>query len=89
MKKYSSLRRIVFEAAGLILLHYVLLQVLAKARWLEHLLAPGGDSFWPMVFTATFLCLRVFLYIFVPGFLAARIWLGLTRAEIDSGKSRL
>ena len=89
MKKFSSLRRIVFEAVGLILLHFVLLQALANARLLEHLLAPGSNSFWPMVVTATFLLLRTFLYVFAPGWLVCRLWFWLTRTRAAEGKSAL
>lgn len=74
MKKAASLRHIFIEAVGLVVLHVVLLQALAQARLLEHLLAPGSHSFWPIVTTASFLLLRTFLYVFGPGWLACRLW---------------
>jgi len=67
------------EAIGLVFLHAVLLQVLAKAHLLEHLLAPGRNSFWPIVATASFLMLRTFLYVIGPGWLVCRLWFGFTQ----------
>jgi hypothetical protein len=81
MKTHPSLHRIFIEATGLIILHIVLLHVLAKARLLEHLLAPGSHSFWPIVATASFLLLRTFLYVIGPGWLVCRVWFWFARTR--------
>jgi hypothetical protein len=60
-----------------------LLQGLAKARLLEHLLAPGSHSYWALVATAAFLLLRGFLYVFGLGWLTARLWLWSTRVKAN------
>ena len=83
MKKTTTIHRISLEAVGLLILHVVLLQILAQARLLEHLLAPGSQSFWPIVATASFLLLRTFLYVFGPGWLACRLWLWFTQDHIN------
>jgi hypothetical protein len=71
------------EATSLVLLHVLLLHVLAKARLLEHLLAPGSHSYWAIFATAVFLLFRGFLYIFGLGWLAARLWLWSTRVKTN------
>jgi hypothetical protein len=82
-RSLPALRRITIEAGGLVVLHAFLLHVLAKARLLEHLLAPGSHSGWAILATAAFLLLRVFLYVFGLGWVAARLWLWTTRVEED------
>jgi hypothetical protein len=74
-----TLCRIIIEAAGLMVLQVLLLQILARVRLLEHLLAPGSHSYWAIVATVVFLLLRFFLYLFGAGWLAARLWLWATR----------
>lgn len=74
-----TLRRIVLEFLALIALHFALLQVLARARLLEHLLAPGPGSRVALAVTAAFLLLRLFLIVFGTGWLLARLWLWASR----------
>ncbi|HLP07169.1 MAG TPA: hypothetical protein VK178_03325 [Opitutaceae bacterium] len=84
MKRRSpSLRRILIEAAALVAVHFVLLRILARANLLEHLLAPGADSRFALGVTAVFLLLRVFFFVFVPGWLLVRLWLWATRIRAD------
>lgn len=78
-----SLRRILIEAATLVAVHFVLLQILARVNLLEHLLAPGADSRRALGVTAAFLLLRVFLFVFAPGWLMARLWLWATQPAAD------
>ena len=72
-------RRIFIEFAALAALHLVLLHTLARARILEHLLAPGPGSRLALALTATFFLLRLFLILVGPGWLLARLWLWTTR----------
>ncbi len=74
-----TLRRIALEFLALAALHYALLHLLARARLLEHLLAPGPGSRIALAITAGFLLLRLFLIVFGVGWLAARLWLLLSR----------
>lgn len=78
-----SLRRILIEAAVLVAVHFVLLQILARVNLLEHLLAPSADSHVALGVTAVFLLLRVFLFVFAPGWLLVRLWLRVTRQAAD------
>jgi hypothetical protein len=82
MKKLSALSRILFVPAGLIILHVVLLHVLANARLLEHLLAPGSHSYWALTATVTFLLFRSLLYVVGPGWFICRLWLRCTKPEL-------
>ena len=79
-RRPPTLRRILVEAAVLVAVHFVLLQILARVNLLEHLLAPGADSRLALGVTAAFLLLRVFLFVFAPGWLLARLWLWTTRS---------
>ena len=81
MKRRPSptFRRILVEFAALVAVHFVLLQVLARSHVLEHLLAPGPGSRIALAATAMFLLLRLFLLVFAPGWLLARLWLLTTR----------
>lgn len=88
-RRPPTLRRILLEGAALVAGHFVLLQILARVNLLEHLLAPGADSRFALGVTAAFLLLRVFLFVFAPGWLLARLWLWATRpgiAESDAGR---
>ena len=76
----ASLKRIFIEAFVLVSGHVLLLHLLAKARLLEHLLAPGSHSYWAITATAAFLLFRAFLYLFGPGWLACRLWLWWVRS---------
>jgi hypothetical protein len=83
-----TLRRILLEFAALALLHFALLEVLARVRVLDHLLAPGPGSRAALAVTAFFLLLRFFLLTLAPSWLAARLWLYFTRpATPASGTS--
>ena len=82
MKRPSALLRILFVSAGLVILHVVLLHVLAKARLLEHLLAPGSHSYWALTATVTFLVFRSLLYVVGPGWFICRLWLRCTKREL-------
>ena len=82
MKKSMPLLRIFVRAVTLVALHVVLLNVLAKVRLLEHLLAPGSQSYWAIAVTVAFLLLRTFLYIVGPGWLVCCIWLWYSKANI-------
>ena len=73
-----TLRRIVIEFAALAALHLILLHILARAHILEHLLAPGPGSRLALALTAAFFLLRLFLLLFGPGWLLARLWLWMT-----------
>jgi hypothetical protein len=84
----SSLPRILLEAGAVVVIHFVVLRVLARARLLEHLLAPGSQSYWAIAATAAFLLFRAFLYIFGPGWLLCRLWLCYTRTQ-DNAKPTL
>ena len=77
-RRPPTLRRILIEAAVLIAVHFALLQLLARANLLEHLLAPGADSRVALGVTAAFLLLRVFVLVLTPGWLLARLWLWAT-----------
>ncbi|MBK9991959.1 MAG: hypothetical protein IPP19_14860 [Verrucomicrobia bacterium] len=88
MKTPPSLKRILLEACGLIILHGTLLLILAKARLLEHLLAPGSHSYWPIVATVTFLLLRTFLYVIGPGWLACRLWFWFARSRAKEASTQ-
>lgn len=76
-----TLRRVLIEAAVLVAVHFVLLQILARVNLLEHLLAPGADSRFALVITAVFLLLRFFLLVCAPGWLLVRLWLWATATE--------
>ena len=76
-----TLRRILIEFAAIAALHLVLLHILARAHVLEHLLAPGPGSRLALALTATFFLLRLFLLLFGPGWLLARLWLWTTRSS--------
>lgn len=82
-RRAPTLRRILLEAAVLVVVHFVFLQGLARVNLLEHLLAPGADSRLALGVTATFLLLRVFLLVFAPGWLLARLWFWVTRPSAD------
>ena len=82
MKKPAVLLRILFVPAGLIILHVALLHVLAKARFLEHLLAPGSHSYWALAATVTFLLFRTLLYVVGPGWFICCLWLWYSKAEL-------
>ena len=75
----SSLRRILLEAVALLVLHFVLVKILARAHLLEHLLAPGPGSLFALAVTGVFLVLRLFVYLFAPGWFLARLWLFVSR----------
>ena len=79
------LRRIVIEALALMGLQFALTQLLA--RLLEHLLAPGGESYVALAVTAVFLLLRVGVIVLLPGWFLARLWLWATGAKSGGGKS--
>lgn len=81
MKKKASLKRIFIEVSVLVVVHAVLLNVLARARLLEHLLAPGSQSYWAIAATVAFLLPRIFLYLAGPGWLACRLWLRYTKTD--------
>jgi H+/Cl- antiporter ClcA len=81
MKRLSAVLHILIVSAGLIILHIVLLHVLAKARLLEHLLAPGSRSYWALAATVTFLLFRTLLYVVGPGWFLSRLWLRCTKPE--------
>jgi hypothetical protein len=74
-----TLGRIVGDAAILLALHFTLAHVLAHARLLEHLLSPGPGSRLALAATATFLLLRFFVLVLGPGWIAARLWLLISR----------
>ncbi len=76
-------RRIVLEFLALVALHWALLHLLAEARVLEHLLAPGPGSRVALAATGFFLLLRLFLLVFGPAWLLARLWLWATRPGRD------
>jgi hypothetical protein len=78
-RRPPTLRRILIETAVLVAAHFILLQILARVNLLEHLLAPGADSRFAFGVTASFLLLRLFLFVFAPGWLLARLWLWATR----------
>ena len=81
-RRPPTLRRILIEATALVATHFVLLRILARVNLLEHLLAPGADSRFALGVTAAFLLLRVFLLVFAPGWLLARLWLRATRTSV-------
>lgn len=83
-----TLRRILLEFAAVALLHLALLHVLARVRLLEHLLAPGPGSALALAATTMFLLLRMFLLLFGPGWLLARLWLWFTRPEAAPAPAR-
>lgn len=85
MKKPTTLIRIFGEAAALVGVHLVLLHVLARARLLEHLLAPGSQSYWAIAVTVVFLLLRALLYVVGPGWFVCRLWLWFTRTNDGNG----
>lgn len=78
-RRPPSLRRILIEAVVLVVVHAVLLHVLARVHLLEHLLAPGAGSLVALPVTAVFLLLRLFLLVFAPGWVIARLWLWATQ----------
>ncbi len=81
-RRPPTLRRILIEAVALVAAHFALLQILARVSLLEHLLAPGADSRLALGVTASFLLLRLFFFVFAPGWLLARLWLWATRPAV-------
>lgn len=78
LRRPLTLRRILIEMAALILLHFVLVQILARVRLLDHLLSPGPGATLALAATAFFLLLRIFLLVFGAGWFVARLWLWLS-----------
>ena len=78
-----TVRRILAEAAVLVLLHGIALRLLAQARLMEHLLSPGSQSRWAVVATVMFLLLRMFVLVLAPGWVLARLWLRATRSRVE------
>lgn len=78
LRRPPTLRRILVEMAVLIALHFVLVQILAHVRLLEHLLSPGPGALFALAVTTCFLLLRIFLVVFGVGWFAARLWLWLS-----------
>ena len=78
-----SLRCIVIETCVLVGLQIALTHLLARARLLEHLLAPGGGSRVALGVTVSFLLLRVGVIVLLPGWFLARIWLWATDCRGD------
>ena len=74
-----SLRRIVIETSVLVALQWTVALGLARARLLEHLLAPGSGSYVALAVTGVFLVLRIGVIVLLPGWLVARIWLWASR----------
>lgn len=70
-----SPRRILAEAAALVVLHFALVQILARTRLLEHVLSPGPGAGAALAATTFFLLLRVFLFVLGPGWVLTRLWL--------------
>ena len=64
-------------------LQIALTHLLARARLLEHLLAPGGGSLVALAVTVAFLLLRVGVIVLLPGWFLARIWLWATDCRGD------
>jgi hypothetical protein len=85
MKKPTTLIRILVDAAVLVVVHIVLLHVLANMRLLEHLLAPGSQSYWAIAVTIVFLLLRTLLYVVGPSWFVCRLWLWFTRTNAGNG----
>jgi len=81
MKKRTptSLRRIGIEFCVIVLLQYLLSLVLLHANILDHLLSPGSDSTVALGIITGFFMLRLFVLLFAPGWLLARLWLWWTR----------
>ncbi len=79
-----TVRRILVEAAVLVLLHEVAIRLLAHARLMEHLLSPGSQSRWAVLATVMFLLLRMFLLVLAPGWVLARLWLRATRGRTET-----
>ena len=75
----APLRRILLEAAALLALHFALVQILARVHLLEHLLAPGPGSLFALAVTGIFLVLRLFVFVFAPGWFVARLWFFISR----------
>ena len=73
-----SLRKPITTAVVLIVLELALSHLLARARLLEHLLAPGPGSTVALAVTAVFLLLRIVVILLLPGWLAAQLWLWLS-----------
>jgi H+/Cl- antiporter ClcA len=82
MKKPLAALSILFVCMGLIILHFLLLHLLANARLLEHLLAPGSHSYWALAATVTFLLFRILLYVVGPGWFICRLWLRYTKPKL-------
>lgn len=74
-----SLKRILVEAAILVLGHWILLETLSRLNVVEHLLAPGAGSRGALVVTTIFLLTRFVLLIIAPGWLLVRLWLWANR----------
>ena len=75
----APLRRILLETVALLALHFVFVQILARVRLLEHLLAPGPGSWFALGVTGMFMALRFFLCLFAPAWFLARLWLLMSR----------
>lgn len=75
----APLHRILLETLALLALHFVLVQILARARLLEHLLAPGPGSKIALAATTMFLAFRFFLLVLAPGWIVVRLWLLASR----------
>ena len=75
----SSLRRIGVEFLAVVLVQWLLSLGLMHARILDHLLSPGSDSKIALGVITGFFLLRMFVLLFAPGWLLARLWLWWTR----------
>lgn len=80
MKKRPSpgILRIFVEFIAVILLQLALAYGLMHLRLLDHLLSPGKDSGGALGVITAFLLLRMFVLLFAPGWLLARLWLWRT-----------
>lgn len=67
--------RIAGGALALVGTHFIATQLLARVHLLEHLLAPGPESFGALVITGAFLILRILVLLLLPGWVAARVFL--------------
>jgi hypothetical protein len=76
-QRILSLTKPIVTATVLIILEIAFSHLLARARLLEHLLAPGPGSTLALAATVVFLLLRIVVILVLPGWSIAQLWLWL------------
>lgn len=72
--KEPTLTGIFSRFVVVIVIQYIALRIVAHAKLMEHLLAPGAGSFWPLAASLSFLTLRLVTFVFGPSWLIWKLW---------------